>query len=909
MKKLFPLKYYLLTISLSLVLIVGGSIGWSSHIMMKKILDSTTITTSHSIRKELSAILQAENDRAVSIISVLSHHPDLLHKTVKERMVTLPVFADILKNMPSFVTLYVSDSDGYCIFLRKLVSKSDYEHFSAPANSVYLLEEIGNNVALHTLLDKDLQEITSYIDPKTSRYDPRVRPWYKMAEKSQNMIKTPIYDFFTINEKGYTIAKRLQLKDKKLNKQTIILSADIRVGYLEKALKALKPTLNSRLSIVDSLGNLIAGAKIDKSRYLDHIYNNSSINKLSHSDSFYSIDEVSAISDTPFYLVINIPQRDIFKESKSLYKIQLSMIIIFLLLGVFVSLKFSGKLSNEIKILSRKINNVKTFNFSKIILQRSNIREIKSLSDDIDAVSSTVHAFKSLTYHITSAKTSDNMVVSALRDILYFTEIPTAILFTKKGNRFTPFKGMARNKELSEKELEYLASISDQILPLKALDLNLVYSKNIGSESNKFYELKKLGSEMLIVPLTDREENNSGVLLFLSHHKFKLHKKKFIKDLSPYLSLSLENKVNIDRQKELFESFIRLIADAIDAKNPETAKHCIRVPDFAKKLAHATCQKTDGKYADFNLDENEWEALHMAAWLHDCGKITTPEYVLDKATKLETIHNRIHEIRMRFEVLKLEKTLEYWKAIATNKEVNYEELQSELNAINEDFYFIARCNIGRPLQEGDIERIDAIAAKTWTATIDDSIGLSRNELKRRPKKRDVFPHKEQLLSDKQEHIIERHEPISYPSELEIKLQAPTYLYNRGEVTNIKIKQGTLTDEERFKINDHVIQSLHMLSALPLPPHLQQVPDWAASHHERMDGKGYPRNLTQEEMHPVARMIAIADVYEALTAYDRPYKTNKSHQEAIDIMYSMAQEGHLDPDLFEIFVQKCHISPS
>lgn len=906
MKRLFPLKYYLLLISISLVLVVGGSIGWSSHITMKTILDSTTLSTSQSIRKELSAILQAESERAESIVSVLSHHPDLLHSTTQPRLAMLPVFTDILQKMPSFVTLYISDSDGHCLFVRKLVTESDHQRFLAPKESVYLLEEVGDGVGLHTLLDKDLTRLKSYVDAKTSQYDPRVRPWYKMAQASSEIIKTPVYDFFTTKEKGYTIAKRLQLKDEAGNQQTIILSADVRVGYLEEELEALKPTAKSRLSIVDDLGNLIAGSEIDKSRYLARLHNNVDIDESMANDSFYSVDEISTISGTPFYFVLDIPQSDIFKNSKQLYKSQLSMILIFLLLGIYVSLKFSERFSNEIKLLSQRVYNVKTFNFTKLIQQPSAIREIKRLSDDIDAVSDTVHAFKSLTYHITSAKTADKMVVSALQDILYFTKIPTAILFMQQDGRLTPFKGVARNKELAEEELQYLASTSDQLLSIEALNLNLAYSKNISSESNRFYELKKLGSEMFIVPLTDREGDNRGVLLFLSHDRFEQHKKKFITDLSPYLSLSLENKVHIDRQQGLFESFTRLIADAIDAKNPETAKHCIRVPELTKQLAHAVCNKSEGKFADFTLDDNEWEALHMAAWLHDCGKITTPEYILDKATKLETIHNRIHEIRMRFEILKLEKRLAYCKAMASHHELDDEALQSELRAIDEDFYFIARCNMGRPLSEADMERIDSIAEKTWTATLDDNIGLSRNELKRKPNKAQPLPRKEQLLSDKQEHIIMRHEPVSYPKELGIKLQAPTHLYNRGELTNIKIPKGTLTAEERFKINDHVIQSLQMLSALPLPKPLQQVPDWAASHHERMDGQGYPRNLSQEDMHPVARMIAIADVYEALTAYDRPYKTNKSHQEAINIMHGMAQQGHLDKDLFEIFVQDCQI---
>lgn len=896
-------------ITVFLVLVVGGSIGWYSHSSMKVILDDSASFASQRIKKELTLVLKAENNQAISVVSLLSHHIALQKNTVKERMASVPALVETLDKIPSILALYIGDSAGNFFLVRKLDGEQDHKRFSAPENCLYVLEVVHDKVSIHTLFDEDLHKISAHRDIQREHYDPRVRPWYEMALESNDVIRTPIYDFYAIKKKGYTLSRRIQTDDIKKNKRTTVFGADIKLDYLTKELELLKPSPNSKISLVDDNGNLIAGDTIDKTRFIRRLPNK---NKTSEDkDAYYSIDEISRVSDTSYYLVLNIPKTDIFLKSETLYRAQAVIILVLLVLGVFISLFFSEKLSDEIAFLSKKIANVKAFNFSKFIIFKSHISEIEQLSEDIDSVSDSINAFNTLIYHITSAKTTDQMVTSALKDILFFTQIPTAILFTNKNGKFVPFKGFSDKKELSTEELEPLTFISEFVLTEKALDLNLTYSKDISSENNHFDELKKFGKEMLIVPLSDRENENNGVLLFLSQHQFRFHKKKFIKDLSPYLSLSLESKFNTDRQKELFDALIHIIANAIDAKNPTTARHCIRVPDLTARLAHATCNKKDGKFASFDLSDDEWEMLYMSSWLHDCGKITTPEFVIDKATKLETIYNRIHEIRMRFELLKRETELEYWKTLATdpeNAETDYTKLQNRLNTISEDFYFIARCNLsGTPLTDEDLSRIDAIASQTWTATLDDSIGLSLDELKRRKNKAGDFPHKEHLLADKDEHKIARPHSISYPEKLGIKLQASPYLYNRGELTNLKIRKGTLTNEERFKINEHVIQSLLMLSSLPFPKHLSQIPNWASSHHERMDGKGYPRNLHKEDMHPVARMIAIADVYEALTAHDRPYKTHKTHQEAIRIMTDMVEEGHLDPDLFEIFIHDCNIT--
>ena len=360
-------------------------------------------------------------------------------------------------------------------------------------------------------------------------------------------------------------------------------------------------------------------------------------------------------------------------------------------------------------------------------------------------------------------------------------------------------------------------------------------------------------------------------------------------------------------QEALLNSFIKLIAGAIDAKSPYTGGHCQRVPEITKMLAQAACESNDAPFANFSLTEKDWEALEIASWLHDCGKVTTPEYVVDKATKLETIYDRIHEVRMRFEVLKRDADIDYWQQLAHggDKQALEKTRSNILQQLDDDFAFIAECNEGGEYMSDErIERLNQIAQRTWKRTLDDSIGISWEEANRKKRsKKQALPVEENILSDKPEHIIEREEYEHMPEDNPwgFKLDVPEYKYNRGELYNLSVGRGTLSAEERYKINDHMTQTIMMLEKLPYPKHLRDVPRIAGGHHETMDGKGYPKRLTRDDMSLPARMMAIADIFEALTASDRPYKKAKTLSEAIRIMSFMRNDSHIDPDLFKLFL--------
>lgn len=424
-------------------------------------------------------------------------------------------------------------------------------------------------------------------------------------------------------------------------------------------------------------------------------------------------------------------------------------------------------------------------------------------------------------------------------------------------------------------------------------------------------------TSVLTVPLKNNLNDVIGVLQLLNAQDTKGNVIPFSGDIQPMIealasqaAVALDNAILIEAQENLLDSFITLMARAVDAKSPYTGGHCERVPELTEMLTEAACKVQSGPFADFDLTEEEWHELHIGAWLHDCGKVTTPEYVVDKATKLETITDRIHEIRMRFEVRKLEEVIRCQEKLLAgdgDPSALKKSLDETLAQLDDDFNFIAECNLGGEFMADElVERVKQIASQTWTRTLDDRIGVAHEELKRKEREpAKSLPCEEPLLADRIDHVIEHDAEIHSAdpnNPYGFKIDVPEAKYNLGEVYNLCISRGTLTDEERFKINDHIVQTIVMLESLPFPKHLERVPEIAGGHHEKMDGTGYPKRLKGDEMSIPAKVMAIADVFEALTAADRPYKPPKTLSDSIKIMSFMVKDQHLDPDLFRLFLE-------
>jgi HD-GYP domain-containing protein (c-di-GMP phosphodiesterase class II) len=421
----------------------------------------------------------------------------------------------------------------------------------------------------------------------------------------------------------------------------------------------------------------------------------------------------------------------------------------------------------------------------------------------------------------------------------------------------------------------------------------------------------------LTVPMKTRAGEVIGVLQLINARAsesgeviaFPEEIEGYVEALSSQAAVALDNQNLIEAQKALLDSFIVVIAGAIDEKSPYTGGHCERVPELAMLLAEAACKSEQEPFADFDLSEDGWYEFEIAGWLHDCGKVTTPEYVVDKATKLETICNRIHEIRMRFEVLRRDAEIGYLEArLAGDEDARSlaRTRDEQIRRLEDEFVFIAECNVGSEFMDDDkITRIKAIAETKWQRHFDDRLGLAHGELGRKERTpAPDLPVEEPLLADKPEHLIHRHDADAPFGDNPhgFVLEVPEHEYDYGEIHNLCIQRGTLTDEERYKINHHIMQTIIMLEQLPFPKSLARVPEYAGGHHEKMDGKGYPRGLAKSEMSIPAKIMAIADIFEALTAWDRPYKKAKTLSESIRIMSFMVKDRHIDPDIFRLFLE-------
>ncbi len=585
-----------------------------------------------------------------------------------------------------------------------------------------------------------------------------------------------------------------------------------------------------------------------------------------------------------------------------------------LLLGAVavLALLASRRIAAPLAELAKQAEAVRRFDFSDHPLIRSPVQEIDQLAGAFDLMRDAVRRFLRINRRLATETDLealqpwllDKMVdlAGARGGVLYLVDGVTdalgATALDAEGGRARAHPG--------------LPSLQQEALPRLMADARATMQPANGRMTAA--ELEAIGLDAglasyatLALPLRDRREQLLGMLLLFKDGEIDAANASFIEALAASAATSLETQELLRGQKTLLEATIRMIAGAIDAQSPYTGGHCERVPELTFMLARAACAAQDGPYAGFGLDAEEWEALHIGAWLHDCGKVATPEHVVDKATKLETVYDRIHEVRMRFEVLKRDAEIGYWRGLAEggDQAALRERRDALLAALDDEFAFVADCNVGGEyLSPEKQQRLREIGARRWWRTLDVRMGVSRYELARHVAPPLPLPVEEMLLADKPEHRIPRppEEAIAADNHWGFRVDVPELLYNRGELHNLSISRGTLTAEERYKINEHMVHTIRMLSELPFPRHLRAVPEIAGGHHEKMDGTGYPRRLDRSQLSPVARMMAIADIFEALTAADRPYKPGKTLSEALKIMASMRKDNHIDPELFELFLR-------
>lgn len=952
-KKGFTLPLYVLGafgVTLMIMLLVA-IFAWYGYLGSQQLLLSASDESVRHIREAISEKVQRVLAPARNQLTLLSYSPLSSADNLARRLDEVPLVFDALEGDQITDALYVAYPNGEFILFRPLRDPAARDRFDAPSRAAMLvqslsLDSVGAMLGEFRFYDVDRKLLDTRFMPQY-RYDPRNRPWYQLAEKTRGYVFTEPYVFFTTKLVGATMATQSA-------NGAVVVGIDVTLSSLASEMNNLKATPGSELVLLGPGGQILGyhdPSKMTKPRQdgslrlvsLDEIdvpvlrVAGTYLGSLTTARNLHvdgrdwrvSFSKVPLQGSDILTLVTAIPSDELFAGARIVALKQLGLALVVLLLFAPLSWWGTRQMVKPLNRLAKETKAIAAFDFSRDTKIRTIVAEVADLGVSLDMMKGTIRRFLEIGRALTAEREIRPLLDRILIEATDLAQSDGGAVFLMHAEQRRLVPELVRWRgDTQPVDALHLHAIPLQGTGIQVEIAEMLQHNKIGLIERRleYDELDVLGLRdlvereqavrmaLVVVPLVNRNQEVLGcLLLFNAVHRgerdWRISERlmELIRAVSGSAGVAIENKLLLQAQKDLMNALIKLIAGAIDAKSSYTGGHCARVPALTRMLAEAACRQKTGPFADFNLSDEEWEAVDIGSWLHDCGKVTTPEYVVDKATKLETIYDRIHEVRMRFEVLKRDAEIAYWQGLAEGRpqDALQEELERERTQLDDDFAFIAVCNEGGEFMDPKhIERLKGIAARHWRRTLSDRVGISYEEKRRKDRSPEpLLPVDEPLLADRDDHLTYREEKERYGPDNEwgFKLDVPTLKMNRGEIYNLSIGRGTLTEEERFTINDHIMQTIIMLESLPLPAHLRKVPEIAGGHHEKMNGTGYPKRLRREEMSPVARMMAIADVFEALTAADRPYKKAKKLSEAIKIMGFMKKDHHLDPDLLDLFL--------
>lgn len=928
----FPLRVHITTAFVALTSAMGALTVYhtyqaGAHLVFAASEETFTHAaseTSHQVRDLLApAMLQ---------IDLIARHAIAAAASRRDRFEALPFLAAALDGNASVAAVRIGYETGELLEVRRSAQAGAD---GVPHGAMYVVDEVVQSdarlLAYRSYLDSAFRKIDATEVLEEIR-DPRFQRWFHEATAATRIVRTDM-SILSDGGVGTSLSRRTA-------SGVSVVAVDLTLETLSARLRSHRLTPSTQIALIDRDGRVIAHPNRDRlvgpvdrhgrprlsvifetgedalgDLYRDAHGLDARLDLVAEGREWIGVARVLlADIGEPVTLLLAVPRDELLIDARDLAHTQVLISLLIVALALPLSWLFSRRLSRPLERLAFSARSIQSFDFTQGAEFASRIVEVDELAHAMDAMRATIRQFLETSAMLGAEHRLDRLLERAVDDTVRVTGARrgSLYLFDEDGAVLVRGGVGCGTVELDEAngtgaeapfpESVQLAGAPAGIIARTAID-RVTTLENVPS-----------GSRILATPLRNRDGELVGVLALELARPLEGEGQAltpllaFVEAVSGVAAVAIETRHHVEEQKRLFKSLIELLASAIDAKSPYTGGHCQRVPVIAEMLAHAACNARSGPFRDFMLDDENWETLHLAAWLHDCGKVTTPEYVADKATKLETLCNRIHEVRARFEIIKRDAEITCWKDIAQGAEPAraMQTMQAAWREIDEAFAFIAHCNVGgESMSEADMQRVRRIAARTWTRTLDDRIGLSEAERRRLAGVPPCsLPIKEPLLADRPEHVV-LHRPedmIPADNPWGFKLSPPSHRLDLGEVHCLCVARGTLTPEERHLINDHVVQSAIMLSKLPFPRHLRKVPEVACGHHERIDGTGYPRRLRGEEMSVSARIMAIADVFEALTAADRPYKTGKPLSETLDIMRVMAISGHIDPELFALFVE-------
>ena len=909
-----------LIISLGVILamlVVAGAISVIGYNSAREALISTASRTAKDTGELINAKARVLLEPAQATLRQLAFDPIVDAKSLDERLQRLFVLSEELNVNPMISAIYVGYENGEFFLVRPLDNPAVRERFKAPPGANFMvqarsIQPNGTIKGEYLFFDAD-SKLEERRDMPDYNFDPRTRPWYKASDASDAAVVSPPYVFFTTQQVGLTLSK--------LTRQgRSIAGIDMVLDDVSNTLGTLKISANSDIALVNEKDEVLAYPDMQKvmiRRDDSFVFRNvadfdsqplrtlHALKPEANKVLFFEVNAQEQMGVTiPFdiwpgvnmRLFITAPTEELLgdlpKRKQQIIWGIIALIAALIPLGWWAG----GRIGKSLDRLGAQASRIGRFDFSTQANAQSQIREVNQLNGVMDDMSTTIHSFLQLSHRMAVETEVEKMLSKVLQQLVNATRCSGAAVYLWNPENQTMERAAVVGEDLERFEASF--AYPDQ--------------RNARSGTRK----TPFNNMQLELDLRGRKGQLQG-LLALIHPAGSSHGEpaflEFARQLSGSLAVSIETRQLIEAQKNLLNAVIRLMADAIDAKSPYTGGHCERVPELATMLVDRMSADQEGPYASFSMTEDERYEFYLGAWLHDCGKVTSPEHIVDKATKLEVIYNRIHEVRNRFELLWRDAEIEHLRRVAAGEPeaqslAQRDACQQQLRA---DFAFVAECNVGGEfMADAAIERLRGIAEQTWQRHFDDTLGLASEEARRLKTARPeapALPATESLLADRADHVVawegkkpavEKGDPNNIWG---FDMTLPKTRQNMGEVYNLTIRRGTLTDEDRFKINDHIVQTYIMLRELPWPDNLRRVPDIAATHHEKMDGKGYPRCLSGAQLTVADKAMALSDIFEALTAADRPYKAPKTLTESLRIMAFMCKDQHLDVDLYRYFL--------
>ena len=902
------------TISMLLVAATILVLGWNSA---RTALIDTAERTANDTGQLINARARVLLEPTQSTLRQVSFDPIVDARTLSQRIDRLYVLSEVLTVNPMISAIYVGYDNGEFLLARPLDNAAIRARFKAPGGANFMVQARTRQNNGKILGEYIFFDANSLIEERRAipeyQFDPRERPWYKTANETTDSVLSSPYVFFTTQQVGVTLS-RLSRSGKS------VVGIDMVLDDISTTLGSLKLSSNSELALVNDKDEILAYPQME--RVLLQGSNGFTFKKVAEFDSpplqglqaaapapgkvkFFDVAGVETLGiKLPFdiwagsemHLLITAPVEDLLGDLPQKRRSILWTIAVLLAILLPLGWWAGSRIGHSLDSLGALAKRIGHFDFSGQETRDSRIREVNNLNGVMLGMSNTIQSFLQLSHRMAVEPDMEKMLHAVLRQLVSATRCSDAAVFLWNADEHRMQLHTLVGDEKSKFEESFAYSPQQQ--------------PRVGSHAIQNGELQ------LELELRGRNGHLQGMLVLI-HPVDSAHAesafREFASQLSGSLAVSIETRQLIEAQKNLLDAVIRLMADAIDAKSPYTGGHCERGPELATMLVDRLAAENQGRYADFHMTDDERYEFYLGAWLHDCGKVTSPEHIVDKATKLEVIYNRIHEVRMRFEVLWRDAEIAHLQRVAAGEpaDISLASRDARHQQLRDDFAFVAECNVGGEfMADAALERLKTIASQTWQRHFDDSLGLASEEARRLTTSRaeqPSLPASEYLLADRDDHVVAwegKRPPVQKGDPANIygfDMKLPKNKQNMGELYNLSIRRGTLTEEDRFKINDHIVQTYIMLRELPWPQTLKRVPEIAATHHEKMDGKGYPRGLGAEQLTLIDRVMALADIFEALTAADRPYKSPKNLTESLRIMAFMCKDQHLDVDLFRYFL--------